>query len=135
MLALRHNIGGIRSLFAPRLDPALRFTSVQQRVEQGLSAVVEEQALTKIVQQGEVESGIGQLQAQGILPIHAPAHGIGGLTVGEPFDILHDGGQGQAPGSGPCARFPHGRPWQRRGYRPGCNRRSLADVQEQLGTI
>ena len=31
---------------------------------------------------------------------HLPAaHGICSLTVGEPFAILHDGGQGQAPGS------------------------------------
>ena len=81
-------------MLASRLDPAARFTGVQERVEQSLSAIVGEQALTKIVQQGEVESGIGQLQAQGILPIHAAAHGISTLTVGEPFDILHDGDQG-----------------------------------------
>jgi hypothetical protein len=88
-----YHIGGIRSLFASCLDPAPCFARVQERIEQALSAVVKEQALPKIVQQGEVESGIRQLQAQGILPIHASTHGIGALTVGESFDILHDGDQ------------------------------------------
>jgi hypothetical protein len=88
-----HHIGGIGSLLAPCLDPAPRFARVQEGIEQALSAVVKEQALTEIVQQGEVESGIAQLQAQGVLPIHASAHGIGALTVGEPFDILHHGDQ------------------------------------------
>src|SRR5687768_7517146 len=49
------------------------------------------------MQQREVESGVDQLQTQGVLPIHAAAHGIVRLSVGEPFDILHDGSHGQAP--------------------------------------
>src|SRR5688572_32669583 len=75
------------------------FAGVQEGVEQALSPIVAQQALTKIVQLGEVEARIRQLQAQGILPIHAAAHGIGALTASESFDILHHGGQGQAPGS------------------------------------
>jgi hypothetical protein len=48
-----------------------------------------EQAAAKIMQQGEVKAGVRQLEAEGILPIHAAADGIGCLAVGEPFDILH----------------------------------------------
>jgi hypothetical protein len=45
-----------------------------------------EQPLAKIVQQREVEAGVGSLKAQSILPIHTAADGIGRLAVGEPFD-------------------------------------------------
>jgi hypothetical protein len=45
-----------------------------------------EQALAKIVQQGEVEPWIKEVEAQGILPIHTAAHGISSLAIGKPFD-------------------------------------------------
>ena len=64
-----------------------------------------EQALAKIVQQGEVKARVGQLEAEGIFPIHTAADGIRRLAVGEPFDILHDHDQRQAPG-----RHLHGTP-------------------------
>jgi hypothetical protein len=92
-----HDISGIGALLAPRLDPAALFTRVQERVEHELSAVMGEQALPKIMQEREVESWVSQLQTQGVLPVHAAAHGIGRLAVSKPFHILHDGRHGQAP--------------------------------------
>ena len=53
-----------------------------------------EQALAKIVQQGEVEARVMQVEAEGIFPIHTTPDGIGRLAVGEPFDILHHDDQG-----------------------------------------
>ena len=57
-----------------------------------------EQPLPKIVQQGEVEARLMQIEAEGIFPIHAAPDGIGRLAVGEPFYILHHDDQRQAPG-------------------------------------
>jgi hypothetical protein len=54
--------------------------------------------LPKIVQQGEVKAGVGQLKAEGILPIHTAADRIRRLAIGEPFDVLHHHDQRQAPG-------------------------------------
>jgi hypothetical protein len=55
-------------------------------------------ALAKIVQQGEVEARVMQIEAEGIFPIHAAPDRIGRLAVGKPFHILHHDDQGQAPG-------------------------------------
>jgi hypothetical protein len=48
-----------------------------------------EQTLAKIVQQGEVKARVGQLEAQGILPIYTAADRIRCLAIGQPFDVLH----------------------------------------------
>jgi hypothetical protein len=56
-----------------------------------------EQPLTKIVQQGEAEPRVTEVETQGIFPIHAAADGIGRLSIGEPFPILHHDDQRQAP--------------------------------------
>ena len=48
---------------------------------------------------GEVEPGVVELEPKGILPVDAAADGVGGLAIGEPLDVLEDGGQSQ-----PCRR-------------------------------
>jgi len=55
-------------------------------------------ALPKIVQQGEIKARVVQVEAQRIFPVHAAPDRIGGLAVREPFDILHHHDQRQAPG-------------------------------------
>ena len=60
-----------------------------------------------------VEAGVGQGQAQGVLPVDPAPHGIGGLTVGQALQVLQDGGQGE----------------HRRG------RRGLAELGEQAGKL
>jgi hypothetical protein len=56
-----------------------------------------------------------QVEAEGIFPIHAAAHGIHRLAVGEPFDILHHHDQRQAPGRHfhrtPLGRIEIGKEW------------------------
>ena len=94
----REDMGRIGPLGAPRLDPAARFAGRQEGVQKPLGGVMGEQAFPKIVQQREIEAGVVQVEAQGIFPIHAAAHGIGGLAVGESFNVLHDHNQRQAPG-------------------------------------
>jgi hypothetical protein len=48
-----------------------------------------EQALAKIVQQGEVEARVVQVEAERIFPIYAAVDGVSRLAVGEAFDVLH----------------------------------------------
>ena len=91
-------MGGIGPLRAPRLDPAPRFAGGQEGIEQPLGGLMGEQAVAKIVQQGEVEARVRQVEAEGIFPIHTAADRIGRLAVGEPFDILHHHDERQAPG-------------------------------------
>jgi hypothetical protein len=53
--------------------------------------------LAKIVQQREVKARVVQVEAEGILPIHAAPDGIGRLPVSQPLNILHDYHEHQAP--------------------------------------
>jgi len=94
----RQDMRGIGPLGAPRLDPPPRFAGSQEGIEDPLAGIMDEQAVAKVMQQGEVEPGVGELKAQGLFPIHAAAHRIGRLAVREPFDVLHHDDQRQAPG-------------------------------------
>jgi len=42
-----------------------------------------------------VKAGVGQGQAQEILPIDACPHGISGLTIGQAFHVLQDRRKGE----------------------------------------
>jgi len=90
-------MGGIGPLRAPCLDPPSRFAGGQEGVEEPLTSLMGEQAVAKIMQQREVEPWIRQVEAERIFPVHAAADGIGGLAIGEPFNVLHHHHKGQAP--------------------------------------
>jgi hypothetical protein len=55
----RQDMGGIGPLRAPCLDPPSRFAGGQEGIEEPLASCMGEQAAAKIVQQREVEAGIG----------------------------------------------------------------------------
>ena len=52
----------------------------------------------ELAEHGVIEAGIGQFQAQGVLPVDASADGVGGLAVGKSLDVLEDGGHGEPGG-------------------------------------
>jgi hypothetical protein len=81
----RQHMRRIGPLGAARLDPAPRFARRQEGIQEPLGGVMGEQPFPKIVQQCAIEARVGPGEAQGIFPIHAAAHGIGGLAVGQPF--------------------------------------------------
>jgi putative transposase len=56
------------------------------------------QAGTELGEDAEAEAGVGQLEAEGVLPIDPGAHGIGRLPVAEVFQELEDRDQRQPPG-------------------------------------
>jgi hypothetical protein len=91
----RHqDMRGIGPLNPTRLHPAPRVAGGQEGIKVPLASRMGQQAAAKIVQQHEVEAWVGSLKAEGILPIHAAADGIGRLAVGQPFDILNHHDQG-----------------------------------------
>ena len=59
------------------------------------------EAGAELGEDGEVEAGVVELQAEGVLPVDAAADGVGGLAIGEVLGELHDGDQGELPG-GQC---------------------------------
>ena len=73
----------------PRVLSHPSFTGRDEGIEQPLDGVMGEQALTKIVQEGEVETRVVQVQTEGIFPVDTAADRISGLAVRKPFDILH----------------------------------------------
>ena len=73
--------------------------SFQEGVQELLFGLAVDQAGAELAEHGVVEAGIGQFQAQGVLPVDAAADGVGGLAVGEALDVLEDGGHGE-----PCGR-------------------------------
>ena len=94
----RQDMGGVGPLGPAWLDPSVGFTGCQEGVQEPLSGLMGQQTFAKIVEEGEVEAGVVQVEAQRIFPIHTAPDRIGGLPIRQAFDILHDHHQGQAPG-------------------------------------
>jgi hypothetical protein len=106
----RRRSGALRT---PPLDPALGFAGDKQGIEEPLGGLMDEQTCSKIGQQGEVKTRVGQLQAHRLLPIHAAPDRIGRLALGEPCDIVPHQHERQAPGRDfhgtPGGRIPIGK--------------------------
>ena len=90
----------VGALPAPRSDQFEFAASFQEGVEELLFGLALDQAGAELAEHGVIEAGIGQLQPQGVLPVDAAADGVGGLAIGEPLDVLEDGGQGEPCGGG-----------------------------------
>ena len=71
---------------------------LEQRVQEQPFGPAGDQAAAELAEHGVVEAGIGQLQAEGVLPVDAAADGVGGLAIGEVLGELQDGDQGEPPG-------------------------------------
>ncbi len=87
----------VRALASPRLEQAALAQLRQHRVEQGLLKPARDQAGAELAQNGEVEPGVGQIQAQRILPVDPPPDRVGRLPVAQPLGELQHRDQGQAP--------------------------------------
>jgi len=67
--------------------------SVQQQALGG----ADDQARSELAEDGEVEAGVLQFQAEGIFLIDAAANGLGGLAVEQALGKLQHGNQRQPP--------------------------------------
>ncbi len=92
-------MGRISALFATRLEPALRLALLQQPLEEPLTGLMGYEAGAELTEDRGIKPGITQLQSQGVLPIDATAHRLGGLSVRESLQKLEDRDQRQPPGS------------------------------------
>jgi hypothetical protein len=78
----------------------------QAALREALEHAVQEQQLApagdepraELTEDAEVEAGVAELQAEGILPVDARPHRLGGLSVGEPFEELQHRDERQTPG-------------------------------------
>ena len=96
-MAARTWVESVRCLVRALTRPwALQVSSIAS--SRSRSAPPAMQAGAELAEHGEVEAGVGQLQAEGVLPVDAAADGVGGLAIGEPLGELQDGDQGQPPG-------------------------------------
>jgi hypothetical protein len=93
-------MGRVGALPAPRPDQLAFAASVQEGIQELLFGLALDQAAAELAEHGVIETGIGEFQPQGVLPVDAPPDGVGGLAVGEPLDVLEDGGHGEPCGGG-----------------------------------
>jgi hypothetical protein len=71
-----------RALTRPCLDQALVFQALQQGVEQQQFGPTRDQAGAELAEHGVVEAGIGEGEAERVLPVDPAPHGVGRLAVG-----------------------------------------------------
>ena len=94
----RQHVGGVGALLAPRLQQPPGAELVEQALEQQQLRRSGDQTGAELAEHARIKAGIGQRQAQQILPVNAAAHRVGGLQVGEVLGILEERDHGEAPG-------------------------------------
>ena len=92
------DMGRVGALPAPRSDQPEFAASVQEGVQELLFGLARDQAGAELAQDGVIEAGVGQFQAEGVLPVDAAADGVGGLAIGQALDVLEDRGQREPGG-------------------------------------
>ena len=76
-------MGRVAALTPARLEQASRLTRLQQLAEQPLLGVGLKQAGAELAQDRGVEAGVGQLEAEQVLPVDARPHRLRRTPVGE----------------------------------------------------
>ena len=90
-------MGRVAALTPARLEQASRLTRLQQLAEQPLLGVGLKQAGAELAQDRGVEAGVGQLEAEQVLPVDARPHRLRRTPVGEVLAELQQGDERQAP--------------------------------------
>lgn len=89
------HMGRISALSPARFHPSLGLELGQHVIQQARFQTALAQPIAIFAQDRIVEPRVRQLLAQGVFPINAPPHRIGGLAVSEPLGILHHADQVQ----------------------------------------
>lgn len=66
-------------------------------VEEQLLHPARDEAGAELTEDTAIETGIGQCEGQGIFPVDAGTDSLGCLTVRQPFDVLQDRDEREAP--------------------------------------
>jgi hypothetical protein len=77
----REDMGRVGALAAPRLEETTLAYPAQPRLEPPLFRLPRDQSGPELAQNGVIEAGSSQLQAQGVVPITAAAHRVSCLAV------------------------------------------------------
>ena len=91
-------MGRVGALAGAGLEQAAGLAGLEHRVQEEPFGPAGRQAAAELGEDGEVEAGVVELEAEGVLPVDAAADGIGGPSIGEVLGELHDGDQGEPPG-------------------------------------
>jgi hypothetical protein len=84
----------------PRFEEAALLEQRQHGLQQQVFHLALNEAGAELAQDRGIKARIGQLEGEGIFPIDASAHSVGGLAVGQAFCELHHQHQRQ-----PCGLF------------------------------
>ncbi len=87
---------GVGALSLALPEPAAFFEQGEHGIQQQVFGSPVYQTLTKARQDRKIKAGISQLQAKGILQINTTTNGLCGLSIGQPFDELHNRDQRQS---------------------------------------
>ena len=89
--------GGGRALPSPGLEQTMSGRDLQDGIQQRSLGGPRHQARPELAQHRAVEAGVGERQAEEILPVDPAPDSIGRLAIRQPLRELQQGHQGQAP--------------------------------------
>ncbi len=92
------HVRGVGALPATGLEQAQLAEAAQEHVEQEPLGAARDQAAAELAEDRVVEAGVGQVQAEGLLPIDPATDGIRRLPIGKVRGELEDRHEGQPPG-------------------------------------
>ena len=95
------DVGRVGALAGTGLEQSAVLTGLHDLVQEDALRPTGGEAAAELGEDGEVESGVVELEPEGVLPVDPPANGVGGPSIGEILCELHDGDQGELPG-GQC---------------------------------
>jgi hypothetical protein len=90
-------VGRVGALAGPGREQATGLAGLQHLVQVEPLGSAGGETAAELGEGGEVESGVVELQTEGVLPVDTTADGVGGLAIGEVLGELHDGDQGELP--------------------------------------
>lgn len=88
---IRQDRRRVGPLFALRLEVTSFPESLQHPIQEALFGLTAEQPGPELGQDAVIEARVGELQAEGILPVDAAAYRVGGLPIGEVLHELENG--------------------------------------------
>src|ERR671928_395981 len=92
------DVSGVGPLPSLCFEDAKLTADFENPLQQPLRRAAGQQAISELAKDRMVETGIGQLQAEEVLPIDAGADGLGSLSVAQALADLHESDEGEPPG-------------------------------------
>jgi hypothetical protein len=101
-------MGRVGALLAASVDPSLLATHGKDRLEEPCFRTSGQESFAKFAQDRVIEPRVSEIEAEQVFPFNPSAHRFCSLTVGESFNIVENGNDGEAP-RGFCWTTPTGK--------------------------